>query len=89
MIGYSGPWPDRVPAKLRRVILEELSGLEARATLPGADPWGQPWEYTRGGREGGVDTPSLFNMIMEERLEDIVEGWRTQGQGFPLDDVGG
>ena len=69
--------------------MEELSELEARATLPGADPWGQPWEYTRGGREGGVDTPSLFNLIMEERMENIVEGWQARGQGFPLDDFRG
>ena len=63
----------RVPAQLRIVLLEELTGLRCSAALPGTNP-SQYCPYTKGGREGGVGTPSLFNLLVEERLDDVVKG---------------
>ena len=92
--GISHEWAQRamrrfqVPAHLRKVILEELAGLRCSASLPGATP-SQYCPYSKGGREGGVDTPSLFNLLLEERLDEVVRGWTRDKVGFPLADFDG
>eukprot|EP00974_Lingulodinium_polyedra_P120205 11174104-Lingulodinium_polyedra.AAC.1 len=78
-----------VPPLLRRCLLEELTGLRVKASLPGVDAPEGFIPYTRGGREGGVDTPTLFNITVEDALEDVVQKWKEEGGGFPLNDFHG
>ena len=77
-----------VPALVRKTILEELSDLRCVAVLPGTDR-SSFCPYTRGGREGGVDTPSIFCLVVEERMDETVRDWNRRGVGFPLRDFDG
>ncbi|CAK0804474.1 unnamed protein product, partial [Prorocentrum cordatum] len=41
-----------------------------------------------GGKQGGVDTPDLFNSMVESALEPVIQSWRVRHFGFPFGDEG-
>ena len=45
-------------------ILRELSFVRARMKVPGCDV-SDLYPFLRGGKQGGVDTPDLFNVVIE------------------------
>eukprot|EP00973_Karenia_brevis_P001125 153911-Karenia_brevis.AAC.1 len=49
-------------------IARELMHLKARVHLPGA-PISEPFDYLRGGVQGGVLTPEEWNLLLEAILE--------------------
>eukprot|EP00973_Karenia_brevis_P072285 10042418-Karenia_brevis.AAC.1 len=57
--------------------------LQATVTIPGACE-SQSIRYDRGGRQGGVDTPFLFNQVVDAALEDLVSQWRADKAGFEM-----
>ena len=40
------------------------------------------FEFCKGGKQGGVETPVEFNMFMESNLEALVLSWQSRGYGF-------
>ena len=50
-----------------RAIMEEMSGLTAEIRLFGAEPT-PSFPYTKGGREGGRDTPTIWNVVIDDML---------------------
>ena len=45
-------------------LMREISGFGAKTTLPNAAscPW---FSFSKGGKQGGVETPDVFNMLIE------------------------
>eukprot|EP00973_Karenia_brevis_P006057 824479-Karenia_brevis.AAC.1 len=64
----------------------EYFDLIARVTLADADTTDY-FPFSKGGRQGGVETPELFNIIVESAVVDVVEKWRAENYGFTLDGV--
>ena len=62
----------------------ELTGIHAVITLPGAGTT-EPFEFNRGGKQGGVETPDAWNAIMDHLLEPLVISWEARGMGFNWD----
>ena len=72
-----------IPALLQVALLAELEQLSAEATVADA-PASNIFEFTKGGREGGVDTPSLWFYFFQWLLEPVVAQWEIEGLGFRL-----
>ena len=43
----------------------------------------------RGGKQGGVESPEIFNAVLEWVLEPLVRNWLERGHGFRFDDDDG
>lgn len=72
------------PCYVHALILEYLD-LRARVKL--ADAEESDWfPYRKGGRQGGVETPEAFNLMLEDACSDLVEEWNRKQYGFTLDD---
>ena len=69
------------------VILQELKGLKATMHIPGAGKC-RPFDFQHGGRQGGVETPDVFNAMMEDALDEVVRSWNSCRFGFFLDGFG-
>eukprot|EP00972_Heterocapsa_arctica_P014041 2068815-Heterocapsa_arctica.AAC.1 len=41
---------------------------------------------TKGGRTGGVETPSLLNILLRKGLRNVATSWRSKGWGFKFDE---
>ena len=63
----------------------ELSGLRANITIPGAGSTGR-FPLERGGKQGGVETPDEFNILLQVILEPLVQSWSERGFGFVPED---
>ena len=72
-----------IPALLQVALLAELEKLSAEATVADA-PASRVFEFSKGGREGGVDTPSLWYYFLQWLLEPVVAQWELEGIGFRL-----
>lgn len=59
-------------------ILQELTFLEGVMQVPGAGET-EYFPFTKGGRQGGVETPDIFNTTIEAALEDTVKRWGYSG----------
>lgn len=73
------------PNLVRAVMLEYLD-LRVRVKLADADPTDY-FSYSKAGRQGGVETPELFNIMMEALASALVASWRKRGFGFTLDGI--
>ena len=62
--------------------MTELTHLKARIRSPGCDAT-DFFEFLRGGKQGGVDTPDLFNIMIEYLLHSLVLSWDERGFGVP------
>ena len=54
--------------------------------LPGAGR-SEQFLLQRGGKQGGVETPEVFNILTEAALQPVVVSWRKRRLGFKLDDT--
>ena len=69
---------------LAKAILMEYTHLEANVTIADAPP--TPYfSFSQGGRQGGVETPALFNIILESVLAELIASWTSRKFGFALD----
>ena len=73
----------RVHPTLARALLQEYQDLRARVSVGDSGP--SDWfPYTKGGRQGGAETPEVFNLVVEFLLEPVIEEWRQRGLGFTM-----
>ena len=66
-------------------ILQELYDLQGILTVPGAGDT-KPFPYTLGGKQGAVETPDVFNLVVEDVMEPVVRKWSKEGWGARLYD---
>ena len=57
-----------------RALLKELSGAQATVTVAGAGR-SLPFAWQHGGKQGAVETPDIFNYMVEHALEPLVRSW--------------
>lgn len=72
-----------IPALLQVALLSELEQLSAEATVADT-PASNIFGFSKGGREGGVDTPSVWYYFFQWLLEPVVTQWELEGIGFRL-----
>ena len=65
-------------------LLRELVGCSAAITLPGAGR-SKTFPFQRGGKQVGVETPDLFNIIMDALMSPLVRSWQDRGYGVLLE----
>ena len=65
--------------------MKEYVDLQARVKLADADVT-DFFAYSKGGRQGGIETPEPFNLMMEATFADVVKDWKTKRYGFSLND---
>ena len=53
-------------------------------TVPGLGSTDK-FPFQKGGSQGGVETPTLFNLILDYVLEPLFEKWQQQGFGYSFD----
>lgn len=74
-----------VSAGVTAAHLRELTGLHAFITLPGVGDT-QKFCYSRGGKQGGLETPDQWNALVDHMLEPVVVSWTMRKFGFALDE---
>ena len=64
--------------------LRELTGIKATIHLPcvGSTP---PFDYSKGGKQGGIETPDEWNTLIDYLLEPLVQSWSMRGFGFQIE----
>ncbi|CAK0793109.1 unnamed protein product [Prorocentrum cordatum] len=73
-----------VPGHIAAAIIRELVGLTAVAVVPEvAEASGIP--VNQGGRQGGTETPTCWNFLLEYILQELVRHWNSAGVGFSFD----
>eukprot|EP00973_Karenia_brevis_P078235 10863289-Karenia_brevis.AAC.1 len=70
-----------VPAGLIAALMRELRGLQADMTVAGLGTT-PCFAFQRGGRQGGVETPLLFTLIMDYVMGPLVKRWDAKNYGF-------
>ena len=68
---------------LQYALLDELMRLKAQASVADA-PASCVFNFTKGGREGGSDTPLLWRVLLDWLLSPVIENWIEQKVGFRL-----
>eukprot|EP00973_Karenia_brevis_P071447 9925890-Karenia_brevis.AAC.1 len=66
-------------------LAREYCQLKARVKIADAD-FSDFLPFRRGGRQGGVETPEVFNVMIESAAGAVVDTWRAKNYGFTLDD---
>ena len=63
--------------------LRVITGLQAYITLPfvGRSDF---FNFNRGGKQGGVETPDEWRILIDYVLEPVVRIWNSNGVGFKL-----
>ena len=64
-----------------RASMLQYYDQQARLTVADGDPT-DFFSFRRGGRQGGAETPDLFNLVVEAAVSAVVGKWRRQGDGF-------
>eukprot|EP00959_Pyramimonas_sp_CCMP1952_P016234 343462-Pyramimonas_sp.AAC.1 len=67
--------------------MSELSTCAACISLPGAGET-SAFNFNRGGKQGGPDTPDLFDAVIEATVEPLAHEWTSAGCGFELERSG-
>ena len=77
---------DKVPARLCHAVLQEF--LECEVSISFQKCVWTGIKFHRGGRQGGVDTPSLWTRLLNLAIKRARARWRDQNLGFhfPRDD---
>ena len=47
------------------------------------------FDFLKGGKQGGVDTPDLFNVVVEYLLENLIESWTRRKYGVVYAEASG
>jgi hypothetical protein len=63
-------------------LLRELTEMKG-ISMPGAGT-SESFHFGLGGKQGGVETPDEWNMLMESILEDVVNSWEDRQFGLRL-----
>ena len=66
---------------LVRALLREVSFMKCNTTLPGASP-SDRFPMCCGGKQGGIETPEEFNVMIEFVLQPLVDRGRHERMGF-------
>ena len=74
-----------VPINVRIAVLQGLFSKRAHIRLPSVG-CSVEFPFLRGGKQGGAETPDVFNDVMELCMEEVVWLWESFSFGFPLDD---
>ena len=53
--------------------------------IDGAQP-SSPFDFQKGGKQGGIETPDCFNIYFEEAIAEVTSLWVRRRMGFKLDD---
>ena len=75
-----------MPTDMVYNLMRALSRKTACINLSGAGRSGD-FRLLRGGKQGGIETPDEFNVLMEYALDGLVDFWNDFGLGFVLDNV--
>ena len=59
--------------------------MRGNMVLPGM-PASERFDIQRGGKQGGVETPEVFNAMIETLMSPLVRLWRDKGYGFKYGD---
>ena len=70
---------------LVRAIMREVSFMKCNISLPGVDACDR-FDMQTGGKQGGVETPTLFNAMIDSILLPVVKSWRQRSMGFSFGD---
>eukprot|EP00972_Heterocapsa_arctica_P044549 6575652-Heterocapsa_arctica.AAC.1 len=62
-----------------------MQNMKGVATLGEAAPTPK-FDMTKGGRTGGVETPSLLNILLRKSLRSVATSWISKGWGFKFDE---
>ena len=65
-------------------FLRELTGIKACITLPPAGT-SNIFDYSKGGKQGAIETPDIWNLVMDHLLEPVIVSWEDRRLGFELD----
>ena len=68
---------------LVRGFARELCHLKARARIADAD-WTPEFDFSKGGKTGGIDTPALLNELMQHHLSQLAEQWHREKTGYVI-----
>ena len=66
-------------------LLREVSGISASLSVPTAGSTSR-FSWTRGGKQGGKETPDVWNVLVETAMEDLVRSWSSRHFGFDFGD---
>ncbi len=66
--------------------MKQLYRKRACLVIPGAGETDE-FDYSKGGWQGGVNTPDEFNAIVQHYLSDTVASWNAVGHGMRVDDA--
>jgi len=69
------------PTYLVAAVMEEFYDLVAQMSVAGIGST-REFAYHKGGRQGGVETPPIWNIIMDFLLGPLVRKWDEQKYGF-------
>ena len=72
------------PTCLRAAILRELINITLRINLQGSQTNSVP--LGRGGKQGGSETPTLWNYLLDHILAPVVNDWSRKRYGVDLHD---
>ena len=73
----------QLPRWLVKGLARELCLLEARARISDAE-WGPEFDFYKGGKTGGVDTPALLNELLQHHLSSLAEQWLAHRTGYVI-----
>ena len=65
-------------------LIGEMGGLKGRAT-PAEAQTTPDFPMRKGCRTGGVETPTLLNLLLQKALAPVVKEWTDRGWGFAFD----
>ncbi len=57
-------------------FIRELFDVNAIISVPRAGET-PPFPFTKGGRQGGTETPDTFNTVVDHLIEPVVQKWET------------
>ena len=68
--------------------MRELTGMRAQINLPNDDTT-EFFNFTKGGKQGGIETLDQWRMLVDHLLEPVVQKWCALGLGVKLVDDDG
>jgi hypothetical protein len=61
--------------------MQELTAEQARITLPHAGTK-EPFEFSKGGKQGGIETPDLWRTMLDHVLCSLAHRWGQEASVF-------
>ncbi len=69
---------------ISRAAMRELSGMRCSISMLGKEP-SERFNMETGGKQGGVETPEVFNAMIEWALDPLAQSWAERGMGFDFE----